>query len=203
MTCILTGDIVGSKKAKNNNWIDGLKQLFLNQGNSPLSWEIYRGDEFQLEIKKTEHAILTSILIKAYLRSIGLDVRIGIGIGEKTHNAKRITESNGSAFVNSGEAFENLKSTKINLAIQSKNKKIDKELNLMLQLGLSFMDKWLKQQAEFVHYAIENPSLSQEQLGIKLGINQAAVSRRRKRANYDLIEQMNAFFIEKLKILHE
>ena len=49
------------------------------------------------------------------------------------------------------------------------------------------MDNWLAQSAEFVATAIENPTLSQEELGQKLGINQAAVSRRQKRAQFDLV----------------
>ena len=74
-------------------------------------------------------------------------------------------------------------------------------MNLILRLGLSFMDNWLAQSAEFVLITIQNPKLSQEEIGSKLGINQAAVSRRRKRANFDLLLEINSAFAEKLKML--
>ncbi len=201
MNCIITGDVKGSRRAKSQNWLDGLKQLFQQFGKTPKDWEIYRGDEFQLEVKNCEEALLIAFQIKAYLRSIKLDVRMSIGFGDKTYKAKKISESNGTAFVNSGVGFENLKKNKTTLSIHSSNKTFDKEMNLILRLGLSFMDNWLAQSAEFVLITIQNPTLSQEEIGTKLGINQAAVSRRRKRANFDLLMEINSAYVEKLKML--
>lgn len=201
MNCIITGDVKGSRRAKSQNWLDGLKQLFQQFGKTPKDWEIYRGDEFQLEVKNCEEALLVAFQVKAYLRSIKLDARMSIGFGDKTYKAKKISESNGTAFVNSGIGFESLKKNKTTLSIHSSNKNFDKEMNLILRLGLSFMDNWLAQSAEFVLITIQNPKLSQEEIGSKLGINQAAVSRRRKRANFDLLMEINSAFVEKLKML--
>jgi DNA-directed RNA polymerase specialized sigma subunit len=124
---------------------------------------------------------------------------MSLGIGDKTYKARKITESNGSAFIRSGETFETLKKQKLNLAINSGNAEFDEDLNLMLKLTLSFMDNWLQQSAEFVLVAIQNPTLSQEEIGVKLGINQAAVSRRQKRSNYDLLLQVDNYFRKKIK----
>lgn len=201
MNCIITGDVKGSRRAKSENWLEGLKKLLLQFGKTPMDWEIYRGDEFQLEVKNCEEALLVAFQIKAYLRSIKLDARMSIGFGDKTYRAKKIAESNGTAFVNSGIGFEKLKKNKTSLSIHSSNNIFDKEMNLLLRLGLSFMDNWLAQSAEFVLVKIQNPSLSQEEIGLKLGINQAAVSRRRKRANFDLLLELNSAFVEKLKML--
>lgn len=203
MVFILTGDVKGSRKAKETNWIEGLKQLFLKYGKNPKTWEIYRGDEFQIEIHEPEKALMTIFEIKAYLKSISLDARMSLGIGNKTYNAKRISESNGSAFVNSGETFDLLKKNKTSIIIQSSNQQFNKEMNLIIRLGLSFMDNWLAQQAEYVLVAIQNPKVSQEEIGEILKINQAAVSKRRKRANFDLLLEINAAFIEKLNLLQE
>ena len=201
MICILTGDIKGSRKAKSKNWLAELKELFLQFGKNPTDWEIYRGDEFQIEIKDCEEALLIAFQIKAFLRTISLDARMSIGIGEKTSKAKRISESNGSAFVYSGEAFEIMKKNKINLVVQSADNQFNKDMNLLIRLGLSFMDNWLAQQAEYVLLAINNPELSQEEMGEILKINQAAVSKRRKRANFDLMLEINQAYVEKLKML--
>lgn len=201
MIAIITGDIVNSRKLSSKIWIDGLKKLLNTFGKNPIEWDIYRGDEFQLEVKNPEDALFFAIQIKSYFKSIKMDVRMSIGLGEMTYKAKKISESNGPAFLRSGEVFETLKKQKINLAINSGNAAFDNEINLMLQLCLTFMDNWLMQSAEFVLTAIENPSLSQEELGVKLGINQAAVSRRRKRAQFDLVMEVEKYFRNKVKTI--
>ncbi len=185
MTSIITGDIINSRKLPSGKWLPDFKRTLDTFGKSPADWEIYRGDEFQLEIKSPEEALMAALKIKAHLKNIGLDVRMSIGYGEKNHKAKRISESNGSAFIRSGEQFELLKKQKITLSLNTGNSDFDIEMNLMLRLGLSIMDNWLAQSAEFVLAATANNQLSQEELGQKLGINQAAVSRRRKRAHFD------------------
>ena len=201
MTSIITGDIINSRKKSSNIWIDEFKKLLATFGQTPLEWEIYRGDEFQLEIRNPAEALIIALHIKAYFKSIKLDVRMSIGFGEVTYKAKKISESNGTAFSRSGEVFETLKKQKINLAINSGDKAFDTEINLMLRLSLIFMNKWLAQSAEFVLTTIENPSLSQEEIGLKLGINQAAVSRRRKRAQFDLMMEMENYFRNKIKTI--
>ena len=203
MTAILTADIINSRKLSSKIWINDLKAFLNTFGQSPNDWEIYRGDEFQLEIKNPEDALLVAFQLKAFFKSIKLDVRISIGFGEKTYKSRKITESNGSAFIRSGETFETLKKQKLNLAISSADTIFDEELNLMLKLSLSFMDNWLQQSAEFVIVAIQNPTLSQEEIGMLLGINQAAVSRRQKRANYELIKELDLYFRKKIKTLKE
>jgi hypothetical protein len=201
MIGIITGDIVNSRKLSSEIWIDDFKKLLNNFGKNPVEWDIYRGDEFQLEVKNPEDALIIALRIKSYFKTLKLDVRMSLGFGDMTYNAEKISESNGSAFSRSGEVFETLKKQKINLAINSGNDTFDAEINLMLRLSLTFMDNWLAQSAEFVLTAIENPTLSQEEIGVKLGINQAAVSRRRKRAQFDLMMEMENYFRNKIKTI--
>jgi hypothetical protein len=199
MTSVITGDIIGSRQQKSKDWVEDLKKILAPFGETPSQWEVYRGDEFQIEIKNPEEALLSAILIKARLKALKLDARMSIGFGDKTHNAEKISESNGSAFINSGELFETLKKQKITLALRTGDNTIDEKLNLILQLALTFMDNWLAQPAQFVAAAIENPTLSQEELGQKLGINQAAVSRRQKRAQFDLVINLDRYFRKQIK----
>ncbi|MBZ4034406.1 SatD family protein [Flavobacterium sp. 17A] len=201
MTSVITGDIIDSRQQQSEHWVEDLKKILASFGQTPHQWEIYRGDEFQVEVSNPEDALLTAILIKSRLRTIKSDARMSIGFGDKTHDADRISESNGSAFVNSGELFETLKKQKVNLAMRTGDLQLDENLNLMLQLALTFMDSWLVQSAEFVALAIENPTLSQEELGQKLGINQAAVSRRQKRAQFDLVTNLDRYFRTQIKQL--
>lgn len=203
MTSIITGDIIKSRKLKTADWIESFKD-FMNQfGKNPTNWELYRGDEFQIEIKNPEEAFITTVLIKAYLKSLKLDARMSIGIGNKSYKAKKISESNGTAFIYSGATFENLKKNKNTLAIQTNNADFNHQMNLLFKLGLTFIDGWLSQSAEFVIVALQNPNLSQEELGQKLKINQAAVSRRRKRAQFDLLLELNDYYKSQVKLLKE
>lgn len=201
MTSVITGDIIGSRQQQSEHWVEDLKKILTPFGQKPSQWEIYRGDEFQIEVPNPEDALLVAILVKARLRAIKSDARMSIGLGDKTHNAERISESNGTAFINSGELFETLKKQKVTLALRMGDLNFDEKLNLMIQLALTFMDSWLVQSAEFVALAIENPTLSQEELGQKLGINQAAVSRRQKRAQFDLVMQLDKYFRTQIKQL--
>ena len=202
MIGILTGDIVNSRKLSSEIWMGGLKELLNVFGENPTQWEIYRGDEFQLEIKNPEDALRIALRIKAYFKTLKLDARMSIGFGDKTYAANKISESNGSAFLRSGEVFETLKKQKINLAINSSDEAFNAEINMMLRLSLTFMDNWLVQPAELVLTSIENPSLSQEEIGLKLGINQAAVSKRQKRAQFHLVMEMERYFRNKIKIIN-
>lgn len=201
MIGIITGDIINSRKKKNaKEWLGPLKKLFHLYGKSPKVWEVFRGDSFQLEIKQPEDAILAALSIKACIKSIkGLDVRMAIGLGNKVYNAPKITESNGDAFIFSGEKFEGLKKTKQNLAIKTIWEEFDIEINLMLSLASIAMDKWSAFSAEFVTLSIDNKTLSQKELGDKIGISQSSVSERQKRAHYGEIMEMELFYRNKIK----
>ncbi len=200
MTSVITGDIINSRRIPSTEWMAAFKQMLTTIGTTPQQWEIYRGDEFQIEVTP-ENALLQAIKIKAFLKTLKLDARMSIGIGEKEFTADKITESNGSAFVRSGELFETLRADKISLAINSGNADFDNDVNLMLRLATAIMNNWLPQSGEYVKTAIENRSSLQEDLGVLLGINQAAVSRRQKRSQFELIMDVEAHYRTKIKTM--
>jgi hypothetical protein len=203
MTSIITGDIINSRRAANHGgWLTPIKKLFTTYGKTPKTWEIYRGDSFQLEISNPPDSLLAAIRIKACIKSIReeeLDVRMAIGIGPKSYSAARITESNGKAFIHSGEKFETLKKLKKSLAIKSPWPAIDTELNLMISLASVAMDKWSPSSAELVVLSLKNKNLSQKELGNKLGRTQSSVSERQKRALYDEIIELEHYYRHKIE----
>lgn len=202
MVSVITGDIINSKRNSPKAWLKPLKKELDAIGKSPKFWEIYRGDSFQVIVSDPKNALLTAIKIKATLKSIqGINVRMSIGMGSRTHNAPKITESNGSAFVHSGEKFETLKKEKQNLAIKSDWPVFDEEMNLYLKLSLIAMDNWTVNAAEIVKTAMENPGKLQEELGQIVGIKQNAISNRLKRAYYGEIMEVNEMYKSKLKSL--
>ena len=201
LSSVITGDIISSRTLSKTAWLDGLKKILSTYGKTPHTWEIYRGDEFQLEIIKPEDSFYAALRIKTFLKSIKADARMAIGIGSKTHAADKVSESNGSAFVNSGEIFGTLKSQKVTLAVKTGETAIDPDLNLMLRLALNIMDNWPAQSAAYVAVALDNESMSQEEIGHLLGINQAAVSRRRKRSQLDLILEVDSYYRKQISQL--
>jgi len=109
MIAVITGDIINSRKGKVETWLNLLKSTLEKYGKQPQDWEIYRGDSFQLSVP-VEKALLAGLHIKSTIKQTKTyDVRIAIGIGEVKYKSQKITESNGSAYINSGECFESLK----------------------------------------------------------------------------------------------
>ncbi|HDZ06325.1 hypothetical protein LCGC14_0148510 [marine sediment metagenome] len=196
MIAIITGDIINSEDHPSSQWIDLLKNYFNQFGASPMNWEIYRGDEFQLKVTE-KNALFTAIRIKAMLKSIkGLDVRMGVGIGLETYIGTGVTESNGPAYQRSGRNFETLKESKVNLSIATGDTGNDRTLNLMLRLALDFMDDWSVVSAEIVTLALDYPQFSQKEIAQRLGIKQSAVSQRLKRARLDLVLDVLSYYKE-------
>lgn len=80
MICIVTGDIVGSRKIK-DSWLLSLKTALKATSGQHGKWEIFRGDSFQVEVEP-ENAIKVAAYLKACIRvNKPADVRMGIGIG--------------------------------------------------------------------------------------------------------------------------
>ncbi len=200
MTGILTGDIIGSRKAvMTENWIIPLQLILNSFGTSPEQWEIYRGDSFQLEINDPQATLEAAILIKSAVRKIKkMDVRIAIGIGEKTFHSDTITSSNGSAFVRSIDCYEQMKAQKRSLSVKTGDSSMDNELNTLMRLGLALMDKWTPSMAELVSICVRHPDFSQQAVARLLHISQASVSNGLKRAHFALIEEMNQLYRKKV-----
>jgi len=199
MEAIITGDIINSDEYPASEWLDVLKNYFSKLGESPTDWEIYRGDEFQLRVPLKE-ALEVAIHIKALMKSIkGLDVRMGIGIGEVTFVGIGVSESNGPAYQLSGRTFEKLKENKINLTFSTGDKRYDRTLNLMVKLALDFIDDWSPVSAEIVAMALDNPKASQQEIAGQLNIQQSAVSQRQKRARLDLVQELLNYYSETIK----
>jgi len=200
MTSIITGDIINSRKVTDQkSWIQPLKKIMGDYGKTPKTWEIFRGDSFQLEIEQPEESFMAALKIKAAIRSVkGLDVRMAIGIGEKTYDATRISESNGEAFVNSGEKFEELKKIKQRLALKSPWEDIDKQLNLMITLASIAMNTWSATSAQLITLSLRYHTLSQKELGKKIKRTQSSVSERQTRAHYGEIIELEKYFRQRI-----
>ncbi|MBW3468104.1 SatD family protein [Arthrospiribacter ruber] len=212
MIAVIKGDIIASRTISNpESWMNPLKSLLSQWGTSPKDWELVWGDFFQLEIKSPQEALTKAWAIKSTIKQVSrvrkdkknspMDVRLAIGIGAKTYDGSKVSESNGPAFVNSGERFDRLKKDRVNMAIQSPWEELDKEINLYLKLAGIFMDTWTISSAELVLLYLQNPEATQEEIGIKLGIKQNSVSGRWSRAKIDEMIEINRVFQNKINNL--
>lgn len=197
MISVLTGDIINSRQANSpQSWLPLLKNALAQSKTS----QIYRGDSFQAE-DSPEGALLKAIYIKANIKTLkNIDVRIAIGIGSKDYDGLSPSESNGQAFILSGEKFELLKKERLTLALHSPWPDLDYEMNIAIRLALIAMDNWGQAAAETVKLAIEHPAASQQELAEISGRSQSSVSEALKRASFSEIMELNNLYQKKLNL---
>ena len=200
MRAVLTGDIIDSRKAENpQKWIENLRRVLNFYGESPKNWEIFRGDSFQLETE-AKNAFEAAFRIKTAINTLKfLDVRISIGLGETEFKTDSVTLNNGSSFIYSGEAFDQLKSRKRKLILSCENQLLQDELNMMLQLSEAVLENWSESSAIAMDMLFENPGISQTQMAKKLGITQPSVSARLRVAHADEILALIAYYSQRIE----
>lgn len=200
MTSIITGDIINSRTSNTNKWMDALKTILDKEGSNPEIWEIYRGDSFQIEIKDPKNALYRAIQIKAAIKQQkNVDVRMCIGIGDKSYSSDRVTESNGTAFVRSGQGFEELKKNKQTLSVVTGDITFDAEINLLIRLILIVMDNWTPAVAEYATISLKG-GLLQEQIAQLLNISQSSVSERHTRSYLNEIREVESLYRDKIDV---
>jgi len=198
MIAIITGDIINSQKSDSELWLPKLKGLLQSWSTTPENWEIYRGDEFQLKCSVDE-VFHKALLIKSLLRSFeNLDVRVAIGIGNEVFLSEKITESNGSAYLNSGRLLTDIKSQGKTFAIQTEKEKVNQDLNILFKWAAIDFDNWTVATAEIIHQLLRNSELTQDELAKELNITQSSVSQRLKRANFELLQETDLYFRKKI-----
>jgi len=197
MISIITGDIINSRKSKPKVWLKALKTILGKYGKEPIHWEIFRGDSFQIEIDP-KYALKLAINIKLSIKQHkDIDVRIAIGIGDKTYSANKITESNGTAFINSGECFDNLKKT--TLAIKTPNKDFDYTLNTMFNLALLTIDNWTIKSVKLLQVVFDNPNKNQKEIAKLMNKSQSSISEALDRAGFNELLQVLVYYQYKIE----
>ena len=198
MKAIITGDIINSQETDSENWLPKLKELLGKWGKTPTDWEVYRGDEFQLKCS-IDAVFWKALSIKSLIKQFeNLDVRIAIGIGEEQYSSEKITESNGTAYVNSGRLLNEIKNEGKTFAIKTPNEGINADFNILFKWSSLDFDSWTVAVSEIVHLLMMDKNLTQDDLAKKLNISQSSVSQRIKRANFDLILETDYYFRKKI-----
>ncbi|MBD3724450.1 MAG: hypothetical protein IE891_06635 [Flavobacteriaceae bacterium] len=210
MIAVIKGDIIASRKLENQAlWLKPLKSLLASWGENHKNWELHSGDFFQIEISNPEEALRKVFEIKSLIKKVEptdktkkssmIDVRLAVGIGEKTYSGDSISENNGPAYIYSSEKFDVLKKENVTIGVKTSWKSFDEEMNLYLKLAGTFMDKWTVSSAELIQIVLNNPDITQEEIGKQLGIKQNSVSGRWNRANVNEVMEVEKMYRNKIK----
>lgn len=197
MVAVITGDIINSRKVSSESWLPKLKEYFASSIVDSDKWEVYRGDSFQLEVD-VEKALEVALCIKALIKSNNkIDVRMAIGIGEKDFKGKKITESYGTAYINSGESFERIKSN--TLILKSPFSEFDEYFNPVLKLLSFISNNWKPVTSETIFYALTHQDLLQKEIAEKLSKDTTTVNKALKRGGYDEIIEIVNLYAKKIQ----
>lgn len=198
MQIVITGDVVNSRKVNAEIWLASLKEVLNIFGKEHSDWDIYRGDSFQI-LLEAKVALRFAFLVKSKIKQISkLDVRLALGLGIVDFRNKRVLDSNGPAFIHSGECYDSLK--KSNLKIKSDYLDLNETLNLMFSLILLVADSWKSVTSEVVYEKLLNIDLTQSELAYKLGKkSQASISEALKRGGFEEIEQLLSYFEKEIE----
>lgn len=162
-----------------------------------------------MEIDNPQEALAKMLLIKSVIKAINvnksrkdktkgkkekIDVRVAIGLAEKTYIGKKVTENNGPAYIYANEKLSNIKKEKRTLALKSDCISFDREFNLILWLIDAIIDRWGKHSGELLEVALTNPNMTQMEIGELIGVKQSAVSGRWNRSNINEILAVEKYF---------
>ncbi|WP_209329239.1 hypothetical protein [Lunatimonas salinarum] len=198
MKTVITGEIIGLERVQPVKWFDQFGAIMARWGEEEIAWQEFGGKGFQL-LLPPEQTWDALIWIKAAVRSFqGLDVRMGVGVGEVSDPSEGNDEFHREAFEHSLEAFGRLRPLRQFLVFKSRWLDLDKEVNLTFKLVLTIMNTWSPVSCEAILEKMEFAHLSQKELGVRLGISQHAISTRFSRAQFDIILEWAAFYREKL-----
>lgn len=197
MVAVITGDIINSRKVSSESWLPNLKEYFASSIVDSDKWEVYRGDSFQLEVR-VEKALEVALCIKALIKSNNkIDVRMAIGIGEKDFKGNKITESYGTAYINSGESFERIKSN--TLILKSPFSEFDEYFNPILKLLSFISNNWKPVTSETIFYALTHQNLLQKEIAEKLSKDTTTVNKALKRGGYDEVVEILNLYSKKIQ----
>ncbi len=193
MEVVITGDIVNSRSVDSEKWLLTLKAVLRDFGRETCDWEVYRGDSFQLVVEAAR-ALDAVFYIKSAIKKIPpLDVRMALGLGDISYRATKVLESNGSAFIYSGECFDQLK--KHTLRVRSADSNLDEVLNLMFSMADFITNTWKPVTTEIIHNRLKYPDMTQRKLAQLMGRkSQASISEGLKRGGYDEIKNLIDYF---------
>jgi hypothetical protein len=193
---VITGDIVGSRGADAGRWMPVLTAGLSKWGQAKKDWAIYRGDSFTLTVPAGQILLAALQLKAALIGSGGVNVRLGLGVGSLTFRAPEVTQSQGSAFERSGEAFDALQ--RKSLKLMTGDAAWDADWEVMLAFAMRIADHWTEAEASALEVALTHPEWTQGEWAEALSKSQSTVSATLKRACLDEFMALLRLFTQRI-----
>ncbi|MBN1925146.1 MAG: hypothetical protein JW798_04860 [Prolixibacteraceae bacterium] len=198
---VITGDIINSSvlsKNQKNKLKNDLTDYFDNNPDVLLPLQFYRGDSFQLMVKK-EKAAMSALIIEAILlKTSGTLARISIGIGAVSKIAPgNVLQSEGEAFQLSGHQLDKMKAEDRLMKLAINSVKFQPILSATFYLVESIVWGWKPGQASVI--AQIPVCKTQKEIAERLNITGAAVSKAIKASNWPAIEEFLKGYEETIK----
>ena len=206
---VITGDIVKSSKLpldKHKLLVKVMRNCSKEISNifpDSLKYkpELFRGDSWQVLIKKPELALSIALFYRAYLRAkmqlSSIDARMAISIG--TVDFIESSFGVGDAYKISGKALDKKGKRKIKFVsdILPNSDVID----LLIQNSDFISARWTSKQCKIVLLALQNRD--QKAIASKLRISQQAVSKQIDAAGWMIVRQNISYFLTQINHSNE
>jgi len=200
---VITGDLINSSglsKEQKINMKTGLSGFLENNQDVLLPLQFYRGDSFQLMVRKEKAAMFTVIFEAIILSTTGTRARISIGIGTISKIIQdNVLQSDGEAFKLSGHQLDKMKEEGRLLKIAIDSIQFQPILAATFYLAESLIWSWKPGQAAVI--SMIPACKTQKEMAEKLNITGAAVSKALKSGKWAAIEDFLNGYEETLKMI--
>lgn len=190
MIAVITGDVIKSQSIPKHQYDAMLYQLDQSLRNIAQRFDVksnlYRGDEFQLQLNQSEHLCTVALLLYLQIKAAGYEIRQSLAIGNIDNARADIKTATGSAFTLSGQYLDEINSKRLVLNIAKQQ--VDPGLNLNIAFVEVLLIKMSQKQANalFVYLTAENKLHSE--LAKQLKTSRENVTKLLNLAHYQLIE---------------
>jgi hypothetical protein len=224
---IITGDIINSRFVKP----DSRKKLYeevqeflkkLKEEKWLRKVEQSGGDSFQCEVVKIQNSLRVALMIKCFvkaktsfslsginnknnnLRDISIrlaGVRLSIGISTADFIKRKLGESDGDAFLLSGEGLELIKKGYSELSLKTNNQSLNNEIQSIVLLLDALIQKYFGRQAEVILQKLLDKK--EEEIANTLSISQSAVNQSARSGKWYAVETAIKDVESKLSSVYE
>lgn len=210
LAAVLTGDLVASRKhdaAAVNTAMRVLGEATAGLAGdwgdmaSPVIFDRYRGDGWQLFLPAGEMALRTALRLVAALArepASPIATRIGVGLGEANlPDSGDLAAASGAAFTDAGDMLEAL-GRQQRLALPPT---VGEPLRAVAQLLDWQSQNWTQAQAEALYEALQKDAPTQEQIAERFQVSRQAVQIRLARAGVHAIRHALRVYESELRTL--
>ncbi len=212
-TAIITGDIVSSRgidKTTRENLYTAIDEFARSLRRKWIDkYERFRGDSIQCSVHSLSQALHTALLIRCFVMSYTslkkkkqtakgylttqFDIRLSIGIGTVDFlNEKKLSSSDGEAFVLSGHSLDNLKKSSERMVLKTTDEAANKEWEIILSLLDAIMQKWTQNGAELALQKLLGKR--DDEVAQQLNISLSAITQRKKNAQWSAVNKAIEYF---------